>query len=188
MPLKDALPVIDDRRYDDIVAEVRTRIARYTPEWTPVWTDLNDSDPGITLTQVFAWLAEMMIYRMGKVPELNYVKFLELLGIELRARQPAQAEIAFGVKDTHDQAVVIVRPRTQVSGASADGGPNRCRPSTATPIVTSPRPTTTTRPWRATSRSAAWPRPAPRSISASASPSSTPATGRASPAARSTWP
>ncbi len=123
MPLKDALPVIDDRRYDDIVAEMRTRVARYTPEWTPVWTDLNDSDPGITLTQVFAWLAEMMIYRMSKVPELNYVKFLQLLGIELRARQPASAEIAFQVKDAHDQPVVVVSPRTQVSGESPDGGP-----------------------------------------------------------------
>ena len=68
MPLEDYLPQIDDRSYDDIIAEVRTRIARYTPEWTPVWTDVNDSDPGITLAQVFAWLSDMLLYRMGKVP------------------------------------------------------------------------------------------------------------------------
>ena len=35
MPLDDHIPRIDDRRYDDIIAEVRTRIARYTPEWAP---------------------------------------------------------------------------------------------------------------------------------------------------------
>ena len=99
MPLDDYLPQIDDRRYDDIIAEVRTRIARYTPEWTPVWTDVNDSDPGITLAQVFAWLTEMLIYRMGKVPELNYLKFLQLLGIELRTAEPARTEITFPVKD-----------------------------------------------------------------------------------------
>ena len=34
------------------------------------------------MVQVFAWLAEMLTYRMAKVPELNYLKFLELLGIE----------------------------------------------------------------------------------------------------------
>ena len=79
MPLEDHLPQIDDRRYDDIVAEVRTRIARYTPEWQPVWTDLNDSDPGITIVQVFAWLSEMLMYRMAQVPKLNYLKFLELI-------------------------------------------------------------------------------------------------------------
>ena len=91
-------PQIDDRRYDSLLAEVRTRIARYTPEWTPVWTDVNDSDPGITMVQVFAWLAEMLTYRMSKVPELNYIKFLQLLGIELNPAEPAQAEITFPVK------------------------------------------------------------------------------------------
>ena len=123
MPLEDAIPVIDDRRYDEILAELRTRIARYTPEWTPVWTDLNDSDPGITLAQLFAWLAEMLIFRMARVPELNYLKFLQLLGIELRPRQPALAEIAFGVEESHTKAAVTVPPRTQVSAEDPQGGP-----------------------------------------------------------------
>jgi hypothetical protein len=95
MPLEDYLPQIDDRRYDDIVAEIRTRIARYAPEWRPgesAWTDVNDNDPGITLAQVFAWLAEMLLYRMNKVPLLNYIKFLQLIGIELQPAEPAQAE------------------------------------------------------------------------------------------------
>ena len=87
MPLENALPRIDDRNYDSLIAEVRTRIARYTPEWTPVWTDVNDNDPGITLAQVFAWLTEMLAYRMNLVPELNYIKFLQLIGIELRCRR-----------------------------------------------------------------------------------------------------
>ena len=60
MPLENAIPRIDDRNYDSLIAEVRTRIARYTPEWTPVWTDVNDNDPGMTLAQVFAWMAEML--------------------------------------------------------------------------------------------------------------------------------
>lgn len=123
MPLEDHIPRIDDRRYDDIIAEVRTRIARYTPEWAPVWTDVNDSDPGITLAQVFAWLADMLLYRMGKVPELNYLKFLRLLGIELRAAEPALSEITFGVKEDHPKPYVIVADRTQVSAESPDGGP-----------------------------------------------------------------
>ena len=44
MPLNQAIPTIDDRSFDSLLAEVRTRIARYTPEWTPVWTDHNDND------------------------------------------------------------------------------------------------------------------------------------------------
>src|SRR6267142_6560718 len=100
MPLENAVPRIDDRNYDSLIAEVRTRIARYTPEWTPVWTDVNDSDPGITMVQVFAWLAEILTYRMNKVPELNYIKFLQLLGIELNPAEAAQAEVSFPAKDS----------------------------------------------------------------------------------------
>src|ERR1051326_8436679 len=106
MPLTS--PVIDDRTYDDIVAEIRARIARYTPEWQPVWSDVNDSDPGITLAQVFAWLSEMLLYRMSRVPDLNYIKFLELIGIELLPAQPASAEVSFGVAGAVTAASVRV--------------------------------------------------------------------------------
>ena len=122
MPLRDALPQLDDRRYADIVDEIRTRVARYTPEWNPAWNDLNDSDPGVTLTQVFAWLSEMMLYRMQRVPELHYVKFLELLGVELQAAQPALAQVSFALA-AGTAASAIVPPRTQVSATGADGKP-----------------------------------------------------------------
>ena len=120
MPLE--LPTLDDRSYDDILAELRTRIARYTPEWRPVWNDMNHSDPGITLAQLFAWLSEMMIFRMNRVPELAQVKFLQLLGIELRPAQPARVEITFAVAGDWLEPYVDVPARTQVS-ASADGPP-----------------------------------------------------------------
>jgi predicted phage baseplate assembly protein len=123
MPLENAVPRIDDRNYDSLIAEVRTRIARYTPEWTPVWTDVNDNDPGVTLAQVFAWLAEMLAYRMNLVPELNYIKFLQLIGIELNAAEPAQAEITFPVQTGFADPYVIVPERTQLTAEAPDGGP-----------------------------------------------------------------
>jgi len=123
MPLEANLPLIDDRTFDDIVAEARTRIARYTPEWAPVWTDVNDSDPGITLVQLFAWMTEMLAYRMDKVPALNYLKFLELIGIELQPAVPGQAEITFPVVSTNTSPTVIVPLHTQVSAPGSDGGP-----------------------------------------------------------------
>jgi predicted phage baseplate assembly protein len=122
MPLQDNLPVIDDRSYQSILDEMKARIARYTPEWKPVWTDVNDSDPGITMLQVFAWLSEMLTYRMNRVPELNYLKFLELLGIEMRAAEPAYAEITFPVLAAHPAPTAIVPVRTQVIAETEGGG------------------------------------------------------------------
>lgn len=123
MPLADHVPRIDDRSYDSIVAEMRSRISRYTPEWNPVWTDQNDSDPGITMLQVFAWLGEMLAYRMNRVPELNYLKFLQLLGVELRPREPARAEITFPVRTSHPERTAIVPQGTQVIAETPGGGP-----------------------------------------------------------------
>lgn len=117
MPLANYTPKIDDRRYDDIVAEIRTRIPRYTPEWT----DLNDSDPGMTLVQLFAWMTDMLIYRLGRVPDLNYIKFLELIGIELQAARPAQGQVSFPVLSSHPHPYVIVPSRTRVSAEDPDG-------------------------------------------------------------------
>ena len=117
MPLNDAIPRIDNRRYDDLLAEVRTRIPRYTPEWT----DLNDNDPGIALVQVFAWMTDQLIYRLGKVPELNYIKFLQLVGIELRPASPARAEVTFPVVDGHTEPYVHVPARTQLAAESDEG-------------------------------------------------------------------
>jgi predicted phage baseplate assembly protein len=115
-------PVIDDRRYDDIVEEIKVRIARYTSEWKPAWTDFNDSDPGITLAHVYAWLSEMLLYRMAQVPELNYVKFLELLGVTVNAAAPALAEVTFTVQNGVAAPWIDVPPRTQVA-AAVEGGP-----------------------------------------------------------------
>ena len=116
-------PSIDDRRYDDILAEIRTRIPRYTPEWRAQWTALNDSDPGMILAQTFAWLSEMLLFRMEQVPELHYLKFLQLIGIELLPALPARAEVSFAVEDAVTTPTVIVPPRSSVSAAGEDGTP-----------------------------------------------------------------
>ena len=123
MPLESHLPQIDDRRFDDIMTEVRTRIARYTPEWSPVWTDVNDNDPGIAMTQVVAWLSEMLMHRMSQVPPLNYLKFLQLIGIELNPAEPAQAEVTFPIKAAHLQKTVLIPERAQLSAEASDGSP-----------------------------------------------------------------
>lgn len=111
MPLSAEYPVIDDRRYADLVAEARTRIPRYAPEWN----DLNDNEPGMAVVQVLAWLSELLIHRLGQVPKLNYLKFLELLGIELNPAQPARVEITFPVVATFGEPTVIVPLHTQVA-------------------------------------------------------------------------
>jgi hypothetical protein len=89
MPL--SVPNIDDRSFEQIVAEARARIPVHTPEWT----NFNESDPGITLVQLFAFMTENLLYRSNRVPELNRRKFLSLLGLPLRPAAPARGIVVF---------------------------------------------------------------------------------------------
>ncbi|MFC4158640.1 putative baseplate assembly protein [Chitinimonas lacunae] len=111
--------MIDDRRFADLVAEARTRIPRYTPEWT----DVNDNEPGMAVVQLMAWMSELLIARLGRVPQLNYLKFLELLGVELTPARPARTELTFPVLPGATSPTVIVPLHTQVSAEAPDGGP-----------------------------------------------------------------
>jgi len=82
---------LDDRRFQNIVDETKERIAHYCKEWT----DHNVSDPGVTLIELFAWMTDILIYRMNKVPDLHYIKFMEMLGLKLGAPEAAQTRMTF---------------------------------------------------------------------------------------------
>ena len=92
MPIRP--PNLDDRRYDDILREARALIPQYAPEWT----NLSDADPGMTLVQLFAWMTEMIIFRLNQVPDKTYVHFLNFIGEERRSARPAVAPLTFTSK------------------------------------------------------------------------------------------
>src|SRR6266581_1381680 len=101
-------PNLDDRTWQKIGDEAKSLIPKYAPEWT----DHNPSDLGITLIELFAWLSEQTIYRLNRVPDRNYIKFLDLIGVRRGAPTPARADITFKIAG---DAVVTVPPATQVS-------------------------------------------------------------------------
>ena len=103
-------PNLDDLRFQrDLVDEARKRIINYNPEWT----EYNLSDPGITLIELFAWMTELTVYRLNRVPEKNYIKFLEMLGLQLMPASSARTELTFWLSANlplnpeDDQTVVV---------------------------------------------------------------------------------
>ena len=108
-------PRLDDRTAQDIVDEAKRRIAALVPDWT----DHNVSDPGIALVELFAWMTELTLYRLNQVPERLYVKFLELVGIELFSAVPARCELLFRLTAPQPERV-RVPAGTQVSTDRSD--------------------------------------------------------------------
>lgn len=89
MPLQS--PSLDTRTYKELLNEALSRIPVHTPEWT----NFNESDPGVTLLELFAFLTENILYRANQIPERNRRKFLSLLGIPLQPASSARGLVTF---------------------------------------------------------------------------------------------
>ncbi len=96
-------PDLDDRRFQDLVNESKRMVQQKCPEWT----DHNVHDPGVTLIELFAWMTDQVIYRLNRVPERNYIKFLELIGVKLFPPTAARAPITFRLSAPLPDAVTI---------------------------------------------------------------------------------
>jgi predicted phage baseplate assembly protein len=87
-------PPIDDRGFQQMVRDALARVPVHTPEYT----HLGQSDPGVTLVELFAFIAESMLYRANRAPEMSRLKFLRLLGLPLAPATPARGLAVFHSK------------------------------------------------------------------------------------------
>src|SRR4030065_402194 len=95
-------PKLDDRQFQDLVDEAKKRIPHYCKEWT----DHNVSDPGVTLIELFAWMTDIMLYRLNQVPKLHYIRLMEMLGIPLREPEPARVPVTFWLSAPQSMPVI----------------------------------------------------------------------------------
>ena len=101
MPLP--APELDDRRFQDIVDEAKRLIPTYCPEWT----NHNVADPGVALIELFAWMTELTLYRLNQLPTRLYLKFLDLVGVELLRPRAASTELTFWLSTASVPAVPV---------------------------------------------------------------------------------
>ncbi|MFC4260976.1 putative baseplate assembly protein [Marinobacter lacisalsi] len=106
-------PKLDNRTFKELVDEARDRIPRYTPEWT----NFNDSDPGMTMVKLHAWLTETLLYQLNQLPDVNHLKFLELLHVSREPARAASTELSFSLKKLSgpaDPLKVLIPRQSQV--------------------------------------------------------------------------
>jgi predicted phage baseplate assembly protein len=111
-------PELDDRKFQDIVDEAKRLIPRFCPEWT----NHNVSDPGVALIELFAWMSEMVLYRVNQVPERLYVHFLNMVGIEPFPPSVARVDLTFWLSAVLDSSVVVPANTEVMTTAGASSG------------------------------------------------------------------
>jgi predicted phage baseplate assembly protein len=110
MPIRP--PNLDDRSFDDLVAEALSRIPAHTPEWTHARV----GDPGRTIVELFAWLTDTLLYRANLIPERQRLAFLRLLGVQMRSALPAKGIVMVAIDDSNATQVLMLQPLATVKG------------------------------------------------------------------------
>lgn len=126
-------PVLDDRSYDQILAELKARIPVYTPEWT----DYGPSDPGITLLELLAHLGESLLFRFNQIPDQTQLWLLRLLQLPPYPPRRATGLIAFEAAQTAGDPPAVSQG-TQVTAGSVPfkiGNDVTVLPVTVTAVV-----------------------------------------------------
>jgi predicted phage baseplate assembly protein len=96
-------PNLDDRRFQQFVDDAK----RYIQQRAPEWTDHNVSDPGVTLVETVAHMADQIVYRLNRVPEKNQRAFLDLVGITLFPPSAARTDVTFWLSAPQDEPVPV---------------------------------------------------------------------------------
>jgi len=104
------VPKINDSEFQDILNEVRALVPFYTPEWM----SSGEKSAGTALLKLFAHMMETSIRRLNKVPEKNFIAFLDTLGIKLIPAQPARVPLTFLLSKGAPENVLIPE-RTQAA-------------------------------------------------------------------------
>ncbi len=102
MPLP--IPNLNDRRFDDLVADARVRLANHLPELTQI----APGDPAHAMIDLFAYFTETILYRANLIPERQRRVVLNLLQVPLRNARPARGVVCIdaGSRTVHLPALV----------------------------------------------------------------------------------
>lgn len=84
--MSQLMPQLFDLRYADLVELGRSRL----PAIAPDWTDFNAHDPGITLLELLAWVAEAQIYSLARMRTDERAAYAALFGLRAAGNRPAQ--------------------------------------------------------------------------------------------------
>ncbi len=109
------VPNLDDRRFQDLVDDAKRMVQSRCPEWT----DHNVSDPGVTLIETFAMMVDQLVYRLNRVPDKLYVKFLELIGVRRFPPSAATVDLTFWLS-APQESTIRVPAGTRVSTKRVD--------------------------------------------------------------------
>lgn len=122
--MKRLAPDLFDRRFDDLVEAGRSRL----PSLAPTWTDYNAHDPGITLMELLAFVAEAQMYSLARMRRDERAGYAALAGLAKQGPLPARGALWPDRDDPSSpflsyQQPVVIEPDALVRAVGGDAPP-----------------------------------------------------------------
>jgi predicted phage baseplate assembly protein len=103
--MKKLAPNLFQQRFEDLMEIGRAQI----PALAPGWTDHNAHDPGITLIELLAWVAEAQMYSLSRISRGERAAYASLMGIGASGAQGATGLIWPDREDPDSPAATYLR-------------------------------------------------------------------------------
>lgn len=110
-------PRLDDRSFE----ELRRNAMEFVRQRNGTWDDLSDGDPGAILLEAFAYLTDVVLYRVNRVPEKARREYLALLGVTVSPAGAAAARLTISRTSEDSSQRVDVPAGTRVTATGSTG-------------------------------------------------------------------
>lgn len=108
-------PPILETTQDKIFERLKEMAPHFTPEWS-----VPAEDPGTALAKIYSFLTQETVDRLNQTPKRNMLAFLDLLGIRLAPKTPAETFLRFQVSDGAPGPIDI--PARTLATAASEAG------------------------------------------------------------------
>lgn len=119
-------PKIDHRGEIELLRDLSSRIVEHSNAWTTIEGDIAgaisnlQNDPFASAVMMsFLRIFQVMQERLNKVPEKNFMAFLDMLALKMRQPEPARAPISFFLTKGAKRWTVVPEG-TQIAGESPE--------------------------------------------------------------------
>lgn len=94
-------PPVDPRSLDEVIRDTTALVEAYTRDASPSgsgWQPrAGGADAGSALIQIFSAMAAQVITRLDKVPDRNFLAFLNLIGVSPKPPRAARVPLTFSL-------------------------------------------------------------------------------------------
>jgi hypothetical protein len=101
---------------DMTAQQLADEMIRRIPAYTSEYFNPQLGDPGRTIIDLVAWMGETILYRVNLLPRRQRLEFLRLLGLQLRAAEPARGLVTLAHKKTTGVAPNFVAEGARLTG------------------------------------------------------------------------